>query len=101
MAVTRTSPARLTHAWLEQNPAWGDPVQRDLLLHLVISHHGMGRPLVPPVADGTPTVVSGVLAGVSLRHRLTLASSTGISRPALDGSTNASGRGDWRYLRPS
>ena len=59
--------ARLTHAWLEQNPAWGDPVQRDLLLHLVISHHGKGRPLVPPVADGTPNVVSGVLAGVSLR----------------------------------
>ena len=59
--------ARLTHAWLEQNPAWGDPGQRDLLLHLVISHHGKGRPLVPPVADGTPNVVSGVLAGVSLR----------------------------------
>ena len=45
---------------------WGDPVQRDLLLHLVISHHGKGRPLVPPVSDGTLETVSGVVAGASV-----------------------------------
>ena len=37
--------ARLVRAWLGQNPDWGEPLQRDLLLHLVISHHGKGRPL--------------------------------------------------------
>ena len=58
--------ARLIRAWLEQEPAWGDSVQRDLLLHLVISHHGKGRPLVPPVSDGTPGVVSGAVVGASV-----------------------------------
>ena len=58
--------ARLVRAWLQRNPTWGDSVKRDLLLHLVISHHGKGRPLVPPVADGTADVVSGVLAGASV-----------------------------------
>ena len=55
--------ARLVRAWLQQNPDWGDPMQRDLLLHLVISHHGKGRPLVPPVTDGTPDAVFTVVAG--------------------------------------
>lgn len=58
--------ARLIGAWLDQDQDWGDPVQRDLLLHLVISHHGKGRPLVPSVADGTPDAVSGLVSGVSV-----------------------------------
>ena len=58
--------ARLVRAWLQQNPDWGGPAERDLLLHLVISHHGKGRPLVPPVTDGTPDAVSAVVAGTSV-----------------------------------
>ena len=65
--------ARLIRAWLEQEPAWGDSVQRDLLLHLVVSHHGRGRPLVPPVSDGTPGVVSGAVAGASVEAQADLA----------------------------
>lgn len=58
--------ARLVRAWLEHNPDWGDPLQRDLLLHLVISHHGKGRPLVPPVADGTPETVAAEVDSASV-----------------------------------
>lgn len=59
--------ARLVRAWLAQMPDWGSPLQRDLLVHLVISHHGKGRPLVPPAADdGTTGSVSGVVEGVSV-----------------------------------
>ena len=58
--------ARLVRAWLAQTPEWGSPLQRDLLVHLVISHHGKGRPLVPPASDGTTASVRGVVAGVSV-----------------------------------
>ena len=57
--------ARLVLRWLEQSPAWDE---QDLLVHLVISHHGKGRPLVPPppVADGTREVVSTVVEGATI-----------------------------------
>lgn len=58
--------ARLVRAWLARTPDWGSPLQRDLLVHLVISHHGKGRPLVPPAYDGTAGSVSGVVDGVSV-----------------------------------
>jgi CRISPR-associated endonuclease/helicase Cas3 len=46
--------ARLVQAWLRraENPPW-DP---DLVVHLVLSHHGYGRPLLWPVEDHTATV---------------------------------------------
>ena len=69
--------AWLVAAWFEQAPVWGDQVSRlsaeeqqvarELLLHLVISHHGKGRPLVRPVADDTLADVCGVVEGVAVR----------------------------------
>ena len=56
--------ARLVRAWLGRTPDWGSPLQRDLLVHLVISHHGKGRPLVPPADDGTTAAVNAVVEGV-------------------------------------
>ena len=65
--------ARLVRSWLEQHPDWGDPEHRDLLLHLVVSHHGKGRPLVPPVDDDTAARVSAVVDGVSVEAPADLA----------------------------
>ena len=48
-------------------------MQRDLLVHLVISHHGKGRPLVPPAVDGTTGSVGGVVEGVSVTASADLA----------------------------
>ena len=58
--------ARLVRAWLAQHPSWGDPERCDLLIHLVVSHHGHGRPLVTPVDDGTTAKVSVAVDGVSI-----------------------------------
>ena len=43
--------ARLVQEWLARHPNALDGVNSDLLLHLVVSHHGYGRPLVPPLED--------------------------------------------------
>ncbi len=58
--------ARLVHRWLEHHSAGCDPSLCNLLLHLIISHHGSGRPLVPPVADDTVNKVRGVVDDVSV-----------------------------------
>ena len=58
--------ARLVRAWLERVPDWGTPIERDLLVHLVISHHGKGRPLVAPAVDGTSPTVRGTVEGVTV-----------------------------------
>ena len=45
--------ARLVRAWLATGNHTLTPGQQDLLVHLVVSHHGKGRPLVMPVGDGS------------------------------------------------
>ena len=65
--------ARLVRAWLERHPSWSDPWSRDLLIHLVISHHGNGRPLIAPVDDGTASKVSAIVDGVAVEAPADLA----------------------------
>ena len=43
--------ARLVKQWMATSGQELDDHERDLLVHLVVSHHGRGRPLVVPVAD--------------------------------------------------
>ncbi len=58
--------ARLVSQWLDFDSEWGTGLLRELLLHLVISHHGHGRPLVGPVLDEAPAALACSIDGHSL-----------------------------------
>jgi len=58
--------ARLVSKWLDFDSEWGTGLLRKLLLHLVISHHGHGRPLVGPVRDEAPVPLADSIEGHSL-----------------------------------
>lgn len=58
--------SRLVRNWFQRKPAACGSLEADLLLHLIVSHHGGGRPLVLPVEDGTAGVVSGTIEGVTV-----------------------------------
>lgn len=56
--------ARLVRQWIERAETNYGPGMADLLIHLVVSHHGSGRPLVVPVDDNGPDNVLHVIEGV-------------------------------------
>ena len=65
--------ARLTNKWLEANSDWGTQEERDLLLHLIVSHHGKGRPMVLPVRDSSQESVRTRLSGMNIEVPANLA----------------------------
>jgi len=50
--------SRLVVEWLKHGEMGLSSSAADLLVHLVVSHHGSGRPIVGPVSDGTRDSVS-------------------------------------------
>ena len=93
--------ARLVRRWLELRPSSCNSGLQDLLLHLVISHHGSGRPLLPPVEDATSAVVAEMVEGNSWKRRPTSPSSTGINPPGSGACATISALGDWPCSRRS
>ena len=64
--------ARLVKARLDAEDAPYDGPLRDLLLHLVISHHGAGRPLVVPASDDTAVQINAKIEGRQVSAPATL-----------------------------
>ena len=58
---------RLIRHWLATYANRIDNPLADLLVHLVVSHHGSGRPLVRPVADHTTDEVLMQIDGAAVR----------------------------------
>lgn len=54
---------RLASAWLAHGSHNFHEDEQNLLLHLVVAHHGRGRPLVAPVEDPTGTKVTYQIDG--------------------------------------
>ena len=78
----RLYPAGMRHevasvAMLESNPdVLREANDRDLVLHLVATHHGWGRPLLPIVEDPEPQALSYTLNGYRLESSSDLVESS-------------------------
>ena len=57
---------RLAHAWLAEDGHGLSDDEQKLLLHLVVAHHGRGRPLVAPVNDQTGNKVTHQIQGLEV-----------------------------------
>ena len=58
--------ARLVCRWLATHPDGIDSLLSELLVHLIVSHHGSGRPLVLPVEDHTAHTITAWIEGTTV-----------------------------------
>lgn len=62
--------SRMAAVWLSQRPS--SKHDEELVLHLIASHHGYGRPLVPVVGDAFPPSIVFDLDGSTIEARCDL-----------------------------
>ena len=65
--------SRLVLHWLQRSETGLSASSSDLLVHLVASHHGSGRPIISPVSDGTEEPVSVNVLGERVQAPANLA----------------------------
>jgi CRISPR-associated endonuclease/helicase Cas3 len=68
--------ASLLATALAASPEMADGLDPDLVLHLVVTHHGFGRPLLPGVSDSEPEPVTARMPG--MREAVTVSSDSGL-----------------------
>lgn len=65
--------ARLVEAWLSGSSGRLAGLDRDLVVHLVLSHHGHGRPSTPAVRDSGIHITTGQVGGAEVMIASSLA----------------------------
>lgn len=57
---------RIARQYLAQRPDPNDNIDADLVTHLIVSHHGHARPLLPPIVDPHSEAIHATIDGTTV-----------------------------------